>query len=200
MKPHFNHMLDLTPVKNEVDQFLYDFQEVKITSQDQYTQAGDTVKQIQMKIKKIESKRLEYTRPLDESKRLIMDDFKKITEPLEEFVSELKNKMLAWYKLEQARLNEEQKKLEQEALAKAKAEHKAEVQVPVINNQLKTQRGDVATISIKKVWKYRIVDETKIPRQYLTLDTAKVTQAIRDEVRIIDGLEIYQEEQAPSIR
>ena len=200
MKPHFNHMLDLTPVKNEVDQFLYDFQEVKITNQDQYTQAGDTVKQIQMKIKKIESKRLEYTRPLDESKRLIMDDFKKITEPLEEFVSELKNKMLAWYKLEQARLNEEQKKLEQEALAKAKAEHKAEVQVPVINNQLKTQRGDVATISIKKVWKYRIVDETKIPRQYLTLDTAKVTQAIRDEVRIIDGLEIYQEEQAPSIR
>ena len=187
-------MVDLTPVKNEVEQFLYDFQEVKISTQDEYVQAGDMLKQIQMKIKKVESKRLEYTRPLDESKKLIMDDFKKITEPLEEFVTELKNKMLAWYKTEQTRLNEQQKKIEQEALSKAKENHVSEVQVPIINTQIKTQRGDVATISVKKVWKYRIIDETKIPRQYLTIDTAKITQAIREEVRHIDGLEIYQEE------
>ena len=64
-------MQDLTPIKQEVDQFLYDFQVVEIATQDQYTEAGVMLKQLKMKIKKLEDKRKEYTKPLLDQKKLI---------------------------------------------------------------------------------------------------------------------------------
>ncbi len=194
MNHHFN-MIDLAPVKTEVDQFLYEFQEVKITSQDEYTNAGDLLKQIQNKIKKLEDKRKEYTQPLDESKKRIMADFKSISEPLEEFVSNVKSKMVEWYRIEQARLDEEQKKIEAAALAKAKEEHVSEVVVPVINTQVKTQRGDVSTTTVKKVWKWKVTDENAVTRDYLCVDGDKVSDAVKEGNRNIPGIEIYQEEQ-----
>ena len=187
-------MLDITPLKNEADEFLYEFQDVQITSKEEYTGAADTLKQIQNKIKKLEEKRLEYTRPLDESKKKITADFKSVIEPLEQFVNEVKKKMLVWAKAEQARLDQEQKKIEAEALEKAKVEHKSEVQVPIVNNTVKTQRGESTTTSIKKVWKWKIVDQNKVPRDYLCVDSPAIVQAIRSGVRFIEGLEIYQEE------
>lgn len=182
-------------IKTEVDEFLYNMQEVQIVSAEQYTEAGDLLKQVQMKIKRLDDKRKEYTQPLDESKKRIMADFKAITEPLEEFVSGVKSKMLTWAQAEQKRLDEEQKRIEAEALAKAKEENVSEVQVPVVNTATKTQRGEVATTTIKKVWKWEPVDISLTPHEYLAFDGGKIAQAIRDGVREIPGVKIYQDDQ-----
>lgn len=190
----------IAEIKEDNDNFLYENQEITIETQDQYTAAGDKIKEVNTRIRKLEEKRKQYTDPLDDLKKQIMSDFKQMTDPLEEFVDMVKSKMLEFYKAEQKRKDEEQKRIEAEALEKAKQEDVSEVIVPVVNHQLKTQRGYKSTITVKKVWKWRVVDETKVPREYLCLDEKKINLAVRNEVRKIDGLEIYQEETAPVIR
>lgn len=192
-------MPDLTPVRSEVTEFLYDHQEVKIVSQEQYMEAGDLLKQLMGKIKKLETKRLEYTRPLDESKAAIMRDYKGIVAPLEELVDRVKTEMLVWHQKEKKRLDEEQERLEREALAHAKAEGKSEVEVAIVND-VKTVRGDISTITIRKLWKFKVEDQSKIPTEFLCPDEEKIKQAIKDGKRQIPGISIYEEEQKPTIR
>lgn len=182
-------------IKSEVNQFLYNQQELNVTTADDYTRAGDLLKIVQNRIKAVEDKRKEYTKPLDEAKKQIMADFSAISKPLEEFVAEVKTKMTNWYRAEQKRKDEEQAKLEAEALAKAKAEGKSEVEVAIVNEEVKTQRGDVATTTVKKVWKAEIMDETLVPREYLVVDQVAINKAVRDGVRSIPGVKIYQDEQ-----
>lgn len=183
----------LITIKQEVDEFLYNNQVVVIKSQQDFLTASDTLKIISQKIKKVEEKRKEYTAPLDESKKRIMADFQAITKPLEEFVAAVKEKMIEWQKIEQKRLDEEQKKLEAEALKKAKAEGKSEVEVAIVNN-IKTQRADFSTATLKKIWTFEVISEIEIPREYLTVDEKKIKEAIKNGVREIKGVKIYQEE------
>lgn len=54
----------------------------------------------------------------------------------------------------------------------------------------------VAGITTKKVWKYRIIDETIVPRRYLMLDTAKIGAEVRlhkKETEIL-GVKAYSED------
>lgn len=185
----------LEVIKQEVNEFLYDMQELVITSNEDYTKAGDTLKVVQNRIKKLEEKRKEYTQPLDESKKRIMADFQSISKPLEDFVQQVKSKMVEWYREEQKRKDEEQKLLEAEALKKAKEEGKSEIEVAIVNQEVKTQRGDLATTSVKKVWKFTVEDETKVPREYLCVDEKKIKLAMSDGVRKIEGVKIFQDEQ-----
>lgn len=47
---------------------------------------------------------------------------------------------------------------------------------------------------LTKRWTYEVAESGMIPREYLMVDDAKVKQAIKDGVRVIDGLKIYQSE------
>lgn len=191
---------DIGSVKDEVDEILYNFQEVKITNADEYTNAGDVLKQVQMKLKRIDEKRKEYTQPMDQAKKRIMDDFKQVTQPLEEFIATVKGKMLDWYREEQKRLKEEQDRIDREALARAKKKNIDQVEVPVVTNQNKTQYGNIATVTVRKVWTYKVTNPEQVPREYLILDEKKIKEEIKTGKRVIPGLKIYQEEQAPTIR
>ena len=186
-------------VTKEVEEFLYQNQEITVTSQEDYTKATDTLKIINGKIKKLEEKRVEWTKPILEAKRKIDDDFKQAIKPLEEFVATVKTKMLDWYRVEQKRLDEEQKKLEAKAMEDAKNNKQSEVVVPVIN-EVKTHRGDLATATVSKKWMYKLLDENLVPREYLVVDEAKIKAAVKNGVRIIAGVEIYEDYVNPTIR
>lgn len=182
-------MHDLTPIRQEVDQFLYDFQVVEIENPEQYTKAGDMLKQLKNKIKKLEDKRKEYTKPLLDQKKLIDGDFKGIIKPLEEFVDKVKESMLVFHKAEQERKDKEQAELDKKALESGQSETKVEVV-----NDIKTQRGDVSTTTVKKVWTYEVEDENLLPREYMKPDETKISKAVREGVREIKGVKIYQKE------
>jgi len=51
----------------------------------------------------------------------------------------------------------------------------------------------VAGATIRRVWKYRVTDEVQVPRDYLTIDTAKLQRAAKDHPEV-PGVEFYQEE------
>ena len=63
---------------------------------------------------------------------------------------------------------------------------------PVIAPPAKTTAGERGTTTVAKVWTFEVASPEVIPRAFLVLDEGKVRQAIREGVRVIDGLRIYQ--------
>lgn len=94
-------------------------------------------------------------------------------------------------------------KAREKALADAKAaaereatESKALVQARIAE-PMEAPRGiktDTATTGLVERWTFRVVDESKVPREFLVVSDQKVRQAIATGVRGIEGLEIYSEE------
>ncbi|MDD5304787.1 MAG: hypothetical protein PHS14_16955 [Elusimicrobia bacterium] len=52
----------------------------------------------------------------------------------------------------------------------------------------------MGSTTVKKVWTFKVLDLDAVPRAYLVLDESRVREAIRQGVREIAGLEIYQDE------
>lgn len=188
----------IVALRAEVDQFLYDQQEMVVTSPEDYAEAGDLVKIVKGRLKQIEEKRFAITRPLDEAKDEVMTMFKQLSAPLEAFVKSTNEAMMVWYKKEQARIAEEQAKIEAEAMAKAKAEHKSEVVVPVLEVP-KTVRTGFATVSVRDNWTFTIENESQIPREFLMADEKKIRASIKAGARKIPGVNIFNDEK-PSYR
>src|SRR3989304_9435160 len=86
--------------------------EIVIINQDDYSRAGDIMKLCKNKLKSLEEERKTYTQPLDKSKKLIMAKFNETIEPIEKYVEKISDVMGVWYTAEEARRDEEQKRLE----------------------------------------------------------------------------------------
>ena len=54
--------------------------------------------------------------------------------------------------------------------------------------------ADVGNSTVQKRWTFKVEDITKVPADYLIVDTAEVNNAIADGVREIKGLKIFQKE------
>ena len=128
----------LAPVVEEVQNFQATLRPIVITSASDYAEAGDIIKKVGNKVRELESKRLEMTRPLDLSKKLIMDEFKRLTDPLERFVNETKAVMLDFHRKETARIAEEQRI----AREKAEAEARAAAEAKRIEDEKKTKAAE----------------------------------------------------------
>jgi len=196
-----------------------DVQKYTITDIEIYNTAADHLKTIKGKTKEIDDARKSMTKPLDESKKKIMDFFRKPLEQLKLAEGKIKGAMLD-FKREQERKRQEEearlralaekeaekerKKLEKKAeKAEAKGdtekaeelrEQKEEVFAPTPIVESKVNK--VSGISTKKVWKYRIVDETKIPHEYMMPNEKKIGQFARmaQGTQQVPGIEFYAEE------
>lgn len=156
-------------------------------------------------LKEIEEKRLKFTKPLLDTKKNLDAEFKKLSQPISAEVTRLRGVVSDYNrKLEEQRQKElqERKEAEEKRLAEEmknaskeeiqeKAQEIAEVEVEEVAKTVETQAGSQAT-SVKR-WTFEIVDFSKVPDQYKEIVSAKVNRAIRDGVREIDGLKIYQE-------
>lgn len=172
-----------TTINNEVLS-----QEVVIDTEDQYKQAGDVLKLCKDKVKEVDTERKNFTKPLDESKKRIMSKAKEIIEPIKEYIDKVESAMGGWYVQEEAKRKEEQKKLEEKAIEEAG--DNPDVVVPVVESVKKT-KGSLSTSSVIEYNDYEVVDETKVPREYLKLDETKIKQAVKIGTQI-EGIKIIK--------
>lgn len=180
-------------IKQEVQEVLYQYQELKpIETKEDYANAGDVVKALKFKVKKLEDKRKEWTAPILASKKKIDDDFKEVTEPLLEIIGKFEKGMKVFWRAEQERMNAEQKRLENEAMEKAKKEGKSEVEVAIVNEQ-KSVDGNIAKTIYKEHWTYEIVDESLVPVEFKEVSDRKLKDALKNGVRKIEGLRIFDD-------
>ncbi len=212
-------VIDITPetqaIVEKSEGLANQLQAFAITTQTDYTQAGEYLKSVKSATKQLDDLRISMTKPLDESKKRIMDFFRKPLDILSRAEATLKRGMLGFQqeqeakrKAEEARLAELQRK-EAEKLAKRaeKAEDKGNI---ARAEELRQQSQDVASITpivaptiqkvegatTKKVWKFEVIDERAIPREYLIPDLVKIGKMVRagGDTLQIPGIKIYSEE------
>lgn len=150
--------------------------------------------------KKAEALRKLFTDPLNQSLKAINGFFKNLTAPLDEADTIIRNKVLMFRKAEEERARKEaeelQRKLEEEAKKQAEMGNKEVIPPPPVVAQTPptTMTAKNGSATVRKVWDFEIEDEGAIPREYLIPDTTKIRQAIKDGVREIAGIRIFQKE------
>lgn len=153
---------------------------------------------IKSRIDKVEELRKFFTQPLVEQKRKIDDLFKQQSTPLVAVFNSVK-RALGDYTLEQnrkAREEEERlRKLQEKKNERREAAGKPidYTPAPVVERAAPTVHTDEGKTTTKMVWKFEIIEPSEVPRQYCSVDEKLVRQAVKDGVREINGVKIYED-------
>ena len=137
----------------------------------------------------VEAKRLEFTKPLNQSLRAINSNFKRVTEPLVSARRILTQKVVSWKTAERVRIEKEEARRRKIQEAHEKKGH--EVKAPVYIERPDNKIGNVQT---RKMWSFEVIDFSKLPDEYKQMNPVKIRQAVNAGAREIKGVRIYQEE------
>lgn len=160
----------------------------EIADETEYEEATELLKATKGKIKLLDQERTLTVKPLNDQVREINAWYKKPLDKLKAIETTMK-KMLAQYQLRQ---RQEQERLLAEA-ASEQTDH-AQAQLLVMQAAKKTAPV-VSGVSVREVWRWELVDESKIPMEYYSLDHSKIDAAVKSGKREIPGIRVYQDAQ-----
>jgi vacuolar-type H+-ATPase subunit I/STV1 len=154
-------------------------------------------------LKKVEAERVRLVKPANEYTKAVNATARKMSEKLKDAVEGAKHRIgqfrhrqeLERRKAEEA-IKKASEKLQKELDEEAK---KSGVEAPTVTPAPLPKKRKVAvsetgaTAHTRKVWKYKVIDEGKVPRQYCTPDGKKINAAIKGGMREIEGLEIWED-------
>jgi hypothetical protein len=181
---------EIQVLENQVSPLVKQADSYVIDSVEAVDVASTFLKKLRETETSIEAKRLEFTAPLNQSLKAINDTFKSLKQPLEEARMLLTNRILNWKRIETERLAKEEERRRKIQEAHLEAGH--QVNAPVVLERPENKIGNTQT---RKVWTFRVKEFSKIPDVYKVINQVAVNQSIRDGVRDIPGIDIYQEEQ-----
>lgn len=171
--------------------------QIEIVSHETLKEAVDFTQQIKVQKKKFEDLRKYLIGPSQKFIKETNARFKAYTNDLDQAEEELRVKMTKYSdeqekkrRDEEDRIRKEQEKKYKEELKEAKKEHKVPSPPPA---PIHVETEKVEGLQMRKQWTFRIVDEKKIPREYLTPDVKKIRKVVQAGIRKITGIEIYQE-------
>ncbi len=184
--------------------------------------ATDMVKSLKIGNKELEKRRKELVDPLNETLGQINNAFNGLKKIAANAIQVLGSQMTGYHDQVEARLRKEEedrRKREAEELARQKAEmerqeaaaeeaaapvpdyaeekeaiqeRQAELAGPILSAPKSTSLGSIGSSSTRKVWKFELVDITKVPERYLQLNETAVRAAIQSGTRNISGLKVFQ--------
>ena len=186
---------------------------VVIKSSDDYTAAGSLwttikgiMKQVDESFDPIIQKAHQAHKEAVAQKAKIYDPLKSAYVYVKKVMSDYDAEQDRIRKAEEARLRETARKEEEdrlimEAIAHEKAGEKEiadaimEEPIYVAPIVLKKEVPKVQGMSFRTIWKFRIIDEKKIPREYLKVDDVKIGGVVRSMKKQtnIPGIESYEE-------
>lgn len=135
------------------------------------------------------------------------------SEPLENALRIIKQKMIAWTEEQERKRRLEQIRLEAEAKKKAEAETKElakELKKAGLKDEAKQLLSEPVVVapvvappttakiegfSYRSNWKFRVIDDDAIPRAYLMRDDKKIGEIVRSlkQATNIPGIEVYED-------
>lgn len=160
----------------------------------------------------LEERRAELVGPLNEATAFVNGQFKQVTKHLEEAAKEGRSKLSEWTRREARRVDEENARRqreseEQQRKADEAAKNRQErtgvatqsVYVPppalerAPDTTVMSARGTQSTA--RKFWNFQVKDHALVPRAYCVIDEKLIRQAVRDGIRDIPGVEIFEDYQ-----
>lgn len=136
--------------------------------------------------KMLDAKRQDAVKPALDEQRRVNGIFKPVLDKLDQMSKGLIKQVEDFVKAEQ------KKERDRIALESKLAAEKILAGKPVEVAPIKPVSPNV-TVSTTKYWTYEIDNESKISREYLKPDDAKIQAAIKSGVRSIPGLKIFEE-------
>lgn len=191
--------------------------DVKIQDQEGLSYAAETVSLAQKIGKRLEERRVELTKPILEEKQAIDRRFKELTDRLDRMKRGMIEKIDVFKAAERARIQEETRKQQEAAeLARLAAEFEApaaaqELGIDIPADMLAPEpqappEAPVARIETasggigeRKLWLWTVYDDAQIPRAFLMVNGSAITKAVREGVRDIPGVKIYQDTKTVAI-
>lgn len=194
--------LAIAEIKGQIEQLSREGTALVITDNESFAYAGEFARKIKQAQKQVDDTRKGMTRPLDESKKKIMDLFRPVEDRIAELERSVKGSMLVYQTEVDRKIRierEEQAKKDAEELAQRMkdAEFFGETSVDIEPSKPETMPVNVAPVasgvSTKMVWTFEIIDESTLPREMLSVDTKKIKAAVDFGMRDVPGLRIYQQ-------
>lgn len=137
-------------------------------------------------LKVIADERIKITKPLDEEKAYWIGKERSLTNQIEQAMIQLKL-VVDDYNQQQMRLRL-QEEADQRRQQQEEIDQKGEANWLTVAPPVTTRPKGV-----RQVWTHRIVEPGVVPAEFMTVDVAKVREAIGSGTRAIPGIEIYQE-------
>lgn len=157
------------------------------------TKASDILTTIKRRLNRTEEVRIFFTKPLNDHVKRINAGFKETSVPLAKAERLVKDK-IATYVMEAKRKRLEEEKKLQEKVEKLNKNRKNKLPQPIVADVQSTFEGKNGRISTSKTWAFEITRPKMIPREYLEVDEQAIRQAIRNGVRKIAGIKIFEKE------
>jgi len=168
--------------------------EIQVSDANDVRDASVFLKKVKDSIKNIDTFRLSLTKPLHDAKKQLDARFKELTTPLKQAGSEVSRKIVDWKRAEDAKIAElERRRKIQEAHVERGHEAKTEIEEVI------QEPNTMGHAQFRKVWVFEITDFSKISDKYKQINKVAVNQAIRNKIRNIEGIKIYQEDRVAGV-
>lgn len=184
----------------------------EITTQEQYDKSAEFLKSVKQLQKKIKEHYADPIKKAYEAHKAIKAAEQELLKPLDEAETIIKKKCGSFNRQQEEiraekerQLREEAKKKAEEEAAKKNAENAfmaeildqpvAEI-VPVIVPEVVIEKPkNVSGTYYVESWKFKIIDENLIPREYLMIDESKIGKVVKamKSLTNIPGIETYSE-------
>ena len=190
-----NEELELQSIKKEISPMVTEAGSYVVNTEEDVEVASAFLRKVKDMQKVVEDKRLTFTKPLNESLKNINSTFKEMKEPLEEALSIVTAKILTWKRAENIRIEAEQaayRKIQEAEAELNRLQNKpVVVEEPIVIAPVVNRIGNMQTV---KRWTFEVVDFAKVPDDLKLINSTAVNSIIRESIRAVPGLKIYQEE------
>jgi len=189
---------EVLEIKKDVVKLNKTAQALLVQSDEDVIKATELLSKVKDRANRLEKARTFLVKPLNDHIKTINASFKALSEPLAKIEAYVKQQVVKYRQVVEAKRVEEEKKLQEKfekKQEKLKEQGKETFDLkPTIEATPIKIASKSGAITAKKVWQFEIIDETKIPREYLIVDERKIREAIRNGVREINGVRIYETE------
>ncbi len=194
-------VVSVTPEEKQIQDLRAETKEVvsfadllEVTTKEDYDRAMSEGLRIKKIGDKITGRKEEITKPLSTALSSARELFRPMEAQVSEALATIKGKMLAWKKAEDAKAEEARRKLAlQVEKGNITKKETIERRATEIVNPEKTTHVEEGRGSTSKITKYRVIDKTKVPLDYLIPDMVAIKNAFKMG-KPVDGVEAYQEE------
>ena len=179
---------EVAVVEKKIHKAISVAENTSVTTDAEMLEAGEVRKEFKTLGKEIEERKKEITDPLNTALKSARALFAPLEEGFEKAVDILSNKMLKYQRIQ----DEKRRKIEEKAIADLEAgkikEETAEKRIEKAPEPIKRSE-DFHTRTVKK---FRIVNESLLPREFLVPNDVKIRGAMMASIPV-PGVEYYED-------